>query len=279
MNEENLYTFKARDQTYLQYYFYGENSKEKPTIVFIHGITAELHHIQQFALKIKTEVNVIIPLLRGYDPTLKRGDLYYIGQYDDDLEDLEIYLREGGIHNLYWVGHSMGCGNLYRYLEKGCSKGTGIIFLSPFFHPSLPVYRFNQQSDQEEDQLFEVKFYKSIILYTLHRFKIGLLNRAKIATIPDDFHQDRKLTLSFRLLFSRFPVENNLKSLHNSKLPLFMMIGEEDEITDSSKMCDLWRDITNHPFTVEQGEDHNSIISSDNTIIKVKNWIKDIQES
>ncbi|WP_345238998.1 alpha/beta hydrolase [Pontibacillus salipaludis] len=279
MVEEKVWTFKARDEADLQYYFYSEgNEKNKPTIIFIHGITAELHHIRQFASKAKKEVNVIIPILRGYHPTLIRGDLQYKGQYDDDLEDLCLYLQSIDLQNVYWCGHSMGCGNLLRVLKKETvSKlSEGFIFLSPFFHPTLPVYNFQNSSNKDLNDIYELKLLKSILLYTLHQFKVQIFSKTKVVKVPDDFHENKLLHLSFRLMISRIPDARMLNTLYKSKIPLFMMIGDEDEVTDATKLAEWWKGRTNHPYKMQKGHNHNTIISEDSNVYEVIDWVKTI---
>ncbi|WP_232324763.1 alpha/beta hydrolase [Halobacillus mangrovi] len=129
-------TYVARDFTKLQYVRHEPiDKRSNVAVILIHGITAELSHQEKFADALKIEGDVFLPILRGYDQMSKRGDLDYMGHYDDDLFDFIHFVKKKGYEKLIVIGHSMGCANILRLLNKNKNIADRIVFVSPFFSP------------------------------------------------------------------------------------------------------------------------------------------------
>ena len=80
-----------------------------PLVVVLHGSSAFGASYADLALSInKMGAEVILPDLRGHGSHAeKRGDVDYIGQYEDDLQDLLNHARKPD-QNVVFVGHSSG---------------------------------------------------------------------------------------------------------------------------------------------------------------------------
>ena len=143
--------------------------------------------------------------------------------------------------------------------------------ISPFFHPSLKVYN---QSSEGDDDIYEINYKRIILLYTLFRFKIPFWYQSKVAIVPNEYDANRPLKLSFRLLISRFPNRLDQSFFKERERSLITLIGEKDEVTDSTKLKQLWCKHSKAPFYEFEGEDHNSIHYNNQVIDIIGTWLK-----
>ncbi|WP_154655168.1 alpha/beta hydrolase [Pontibacillus halophilus] len=271
--------YTAHDKRSLPYRWYKKHQHKQTDSVWVvvHGITAEMRALHDFGMHLKEVGDVVVPTLRGYDLGHPRGDIPMVGTYDRDLEALLNQLRQKGYSRVYWVGHSMGCANLLRLLSYNRDFGDGYVFLSPFFHPSLQVYRRPEGNGQEEG--YELKMKKIFLLYFLNRFNIARWSHEKVATIPDEFDEASTLSLSFRLLVSRFVPSIPKDFFSRIEKPIIAAIGSEDEVTDSSKLHKWWKKQTNHLYVELPEEDHNSLLKSKKTVELLEDWAMTMNNS
>jgi non-heme chloroperoxidase len=136
----------------LQFVFHESGKRQaKYAIILIHGITAELSHHKKFAQALKVEADVFLPILRGYDQLNKRGDLTYIGHYDNDLFDFIHHIKKMGYKKMILAGHSMGCANILRLLNQNRNIADQFVsFLLFFIHPFLFIKTMQQHSSRRK---------------------------------------------------------------------------------------------------------------------------------
>ena len=129
-------TFVTRDGETLFARRYGPASG--PAILFLHGVassSAALNHAAGL-LQAATGAEVITPDLRGHgESSGARFDADYIGQYEDDLEDLVRALRdEDPARRVFIGGHSMGGGIALRFaLKEDAPEVAGYVLFAPNF--------------------------------------------------------------------------------------------------------------------------------------------------
>ncbi|MYL48547.1 alpha/beta fold hydrolase [Halobacillus litoralis] len=263
MTEPHWSSHIARDFTRLQYAVLKKSaSSAKEAIIIIHGITAEFHHHEAFADECLRESDIYFPVLRGYDQSPKRGDIDYIGQYDDDLFDFIHFIEKKGYEKVTLAGHSMGCANLLRLIQKNKSAASEYLFIAPFFHPTLPVYReeATEKSSDRTDVDYTVFDKKVMLLMTLYKMNFHQFNDRTVAEIPDEFNKSEKLTLSFRLLASRFLEKIPPELLKDIKDKVSIYVGSEDEVLLHDEFQRYVKDHWNVDVTIIQGTDHNHIL-------------------
>ncbi|GEN53998.1 alpha/beta hydrolase [Halobacillus faecis] len=255
-------SYIARDFTRLQYAVLKERASAKEAIIIIHGITAEFHHHEGFADECTRDADIYFPVLRGYDQSLKRGDIDYIGQYDDDLFDFLHFIEKKGYEKVTLVGHSMGCANLLRLIQKNKTAASEYLFIAPFFHPTLPVYHEDatEQSSDRTDVDYTVFDKRVMLLMTLYKMNIHRFNNRTVAEIPDEFNKSEKLTLSFRLLASRFLEKIPPELLNDVKDRISIYVGSKDEVLLHEEFKRYAKEQWNVPVCIIQGTDHNHIL-------------------
>ncbi|MFG6148767.1 alpha/beta hydrolase [Halobacillus sp. B23F22_1] len=253
--------YTARDFSSLPYvHFKNETLTNNRAFIMIHGVTAEVDHHEEMAVTYQAGGDTFLPILRGYDNHPK-GDLDYIGQYDDDLFDFIHFVRKQGFTEIILAGHSMGCANLLRLIHKNIHAADSYVFFAPYFHPRLPVYQ-----DDANDQFkpgthvgYKVYSKKAALLNVLQKTGINWWNNRTVAIIPDEFNREADVHLTFRLLISRF-----LEPLSNDKMPekMITFVGADDEVIVPSNLQDWHEKMFKQKVMIIPEEDHNHLLHS-----------------
>lgn len=139
-----LRSYTARDGVELSYRSYSSGRDDAPLLVFVHG--SGWHGLAYDGLARAIAENgaadVVLPDLRGHGANPKRrGDVDYIGQFEDDLADLIAILRKPG-QKLVIGGHSSGGGLAIRFAggQYGATLDAAVL-LAPYLHYRAPTVR------------------------------------------------------------------------------------------------------------------------------------------
>lgn len=115
-----------------------------PLVVMIHGSGWHGMQFEGLAAKMSAVADVLVPDLRGHGVTpARRGDVDYIGQFDDDLAELIAAKAKPG-QKVILLGHSSGGGLVVRFAGGAHRRLIqGAVLLAPFLHHSAPTTRKN----------------------------------------------------------------------------------------------------------------------------------------
>lgn len=119
---------------------------DQPLAVFVHGSGWHGGQFDGLAAKIAADglADVLVPDLRGHgvNPE-RRGDIDYIGQFEDDLAALIGATKKPG-QKVVMIGHSSGGGLVVRMAggEHGAAMDHAIL-LAPFLKYNAPTTREN----------------------------------------------------------------------------------------------------------------------------------------
>jgi len=137
-----LQRYPARDGEQLAFRLY--ESSADTILIFLHGSSyhgAGYHRLAE-AISTGGAAKVILPNLRGhYLSGRRRGDVDYIGQYEDDIADLVGFLRAQGLPGpILLGGHSSGGGLAIRF-AGGAHRAlvSGFVLLAPIIPVSAAI--------------------------------------------------------------------------------------------------------------------------------------------
>jgi len=143
----NISSIKVRDGSDIFYRHYlADNNSINYVAILVHGSSANsksLHLMSDFLSKNGIEIYSLD--VRGHGNAGKKGTIEYIGQLEDDLEDLVAYINLNTKNKkLALVGFSSGGGFALRVASEELSKYfDSFIALSPMISPYAPTYRKN----------------------------------------------------------------------------------------------------------------------------------------
>ena len=141
-----LQPYTARDGTQLQYRSYSSGRDDAPLLVFIHGSGWHSLAYDGLARAIAASgaADVVLPDLRGHgEHPQRRGDIDYIGQFEDDLADLIAVVRKPD-QKLVIGGHSSGGGLAIRFCGGAYGEmADGAVLLAPYLNYKAPTVRPN----------------------------------------------------------------------------------------------------------------------------------------
>ncbi|WP_421859094.1 alpha/beta hydrolase [Oricola sp.] len=227
-----LETFTARDGTELLYRSYASGREGAPLLVFVHGSGWHGLAYDGLARRIAEAgaADVVLPDLRGHgvNPE-RRGDIDYIGQYEDDLSDLILQVRKIS-QSIVIAGHSSGGGLAIR-LTAGAygDMFAGAILIAPYVHHEAPSMRPDSGG-------WAQPFIRRIIgLVMLNNVGVTALNGLPViqfafpqSVLDGPLGQTATTSYSFRLNTSYAPRNDYLSEI--AALPPFLLIaGAEDE--------------------------------------------------
>ncbi len=218
--------YQARDGAKLAYRSYpAVNAKQK--VVLIHGSSAggsSMHVLAEYLQQ--KGMDVYVPDMRGHGQSGHKGDIEYVGQLEDDLEDFTNQLLKGE-KKLSLVGFSAGGGFVLRF-ASGSRQDLfdRYITLAPFIRYDAPTAR-PQNSQWAKASV--PRILAITILGPAGRKWLGHLPVIAFGVNPDTA-QYQTSTYSYRL-WSNFALHYNYSdALKAIKKPLTVIVGEKDEL-------------------------------------------------
>lgn len=239
-----LETWRARDGASLGYRTYAAPTSGT-VLVLLHGSAWHGAYFAPLARELARSdaATVITPDLRGHGPApQRRGDCDYIGQLEDDLEDLLRHLRKTRAPaRLVLGGHSSGGALALRYLDGTTTREPvdAHLLLAPYLGPDAPATR--RGSGGWAYPLLPVLIPVAI----LTGMGVKCVARAKVIyfRMPRDVRDGTEtLWYSFRLLQSMNPRAIDAKHLAPlAEKPTLVLVGADDEAFYAEKFASAFQ--------------------------------------
>jgi non-heme chloroperoxidase len=237
-----LKRYQARDGEALAYRLYESPSNR--ILIFIHGSSYHGggYHLLASAISADGGAKVVLPNLRGhYQSGRRRGDVDYIGQLEDDIDDLIHSLRAQGFTGPITLGgHSSGGGLAIRFAGGAyASEVSNYLLLSPI----IPLSKATRQGDAGGWAILH--WNRLYGLLALNAVGITGFNGLPIVTFnkpPEFWNGTETLSYSYRLNASYHPrprYHNDIKALAARTL---VLVGDKDEAVDPRALRELIAD-------------------------------------
>ena len=264
---------EMRDGTRLFAQRYGVNTDT--VVIWLHGITSESGDMAKGAKAFSDQTNttVITPDLRGHAKSGGESyDVDYIGQYEQDLNDLMAWADESlGAKRVLLAGHSMGGGIVLRHgLLKDKRQPDGYLLLAPSFGEA-PTQRQGGSTDTSAYVHFNNKRLFGLIL--LNIVGIQWLDHLPVlyfneATGVSDY--------SYRAVLSGQPIRPDTAdiALQNIVAPLLVIVGENDAIFLADQYADFVSANSDGKTIVIPELDHNQVVDHPKAVEVMVEWYK-----
>lgn len=271
-----IQSYQTRDNTSLSYRYYPAESEN--VIVLIHGSGWHSTYFLPLAKSISrnNDAHVYTPDLRGHgiDPET-RGDIKYINQLEDDIDDLVNYIKVKHKNAKIIIGgHSSGGGLAVRYAGSRYGRYVdAYLLLSPYLKYNSPTIRKNSGG------WTSVHMPRIVGLSMLNNIGITYFNKLDVIdfNMPKEYRDGTEtLTYSYRLN-TGFAPRNYKKDLTSLNQKLLVIAGSADE---SFKAEEFLPEISKYKPDVEvailDDVSHMGVVVGEEVRPVLNKWLKDI---
>ncbi len=278
--ESQPYRFLMRDGKYLYAQKFPKESNL--TIIVLHGVLSNSLEMNFVSGMLRKTLNAEVYALdlRGHGKSDgKPGDVDYIGQYEDDLEDVINSIRkERADEKIILAGHSMGGGIELRFALKKDHPGVdGYLLFAPLLGQNTPTFRKNQDdadtSAKNNQPFMKIDFPRIIGLKMLNSIGVRKYNYLPVLffNLPKEVPLNR---YSYRSDMSMAP-DDYKAGLHAIKKPLFVLVGSNDEVFDAAAFVTAIRKYSEGKVVILKNQTHNGIIHTKEELPLIRNWAEE----
>jgi non-heme chloroperoxidase len=250
--------YTARDGAKLAYRSYIA-SQPKKTVVLIHGSSAGSTSMHALAEYLQGQsITVYVPDMRGHGESGNKGDIAYIGQLEDDLEDfVNDVLKDK--KNITLVGFSAGGGFALRVAGSDRQNlFERYLLLAPFIRYDAPTTKpdNNRWAEASVPRIIGIS-----VLGPLGEKWFGHLPVLAFAIDPKSA-QYQTATYSYRLWSNFGPHYNYKGDMKKAQKPIAVLVGKDDELFYPQKYLPIFAASQPHAeITIVPDIGHITLIS------------------
>jgi pimeloyl-ACP methyl ester carboxylesterase len=267
----------ARDGKSIFAHRFGSDTST--SIIFMHGVASTGAAMEKGArlLHETTGAEVITPDFRGHGQSDgKPFDVEYIGQYEDDLEDIINYIkRERPTNRFIIAGHSMGGGVAMRYaLKEDAPVPYAYLLLAPNFGEGP-----TQRSDKDVDEK-KAKDASSFVHFDVRRM-IGIILLNSVGIHDFDYlpilyfnNPLKVMEYTYRAVMSAQPIRPKTSdiALQSVKSPLLVIVGSDDEVFEVANFESYVSENSHGKTVIIPGLTHESVFNDMSTYKIIAEW-------
>jgi alpha-beta hydrolase superfamily lysophospholipase len=223
----SLSRYKARDGSSLAFRYYAPGSgTPRGSVVLVHGSSASSQSMHSMAKAFAAAGYAAYALdVRGHGDSGARGDIAYVGQLDDDLEDFMRAVAPASPATL--VGFSSGGGFALR-IAGGSRQDlfASYLLLSPFISQEAPTYRAGGGG------WVNVGLPRYIAIAVLDRFGIRAFGHLPVVryALNDEAKKSLTPSYSFNLAQNFRPRADYDATIRAISRPVRVIAGRDDEL-------------------------------------------------
>ncbi len=276
----NLRRYPARDGEQLAYRIYDSTADR--ILIFIHGSSyhGAGYHALASAISLGGAAKVVLPNLRGhYQSGRHRGDVEYVGQFEDDLDDLIKFLRtEHHDGPITLGGHSSGGGLAIRFAGGPHAQDVSSYLLLAPIIPRSPAVKGGTAGGWANlywRRLFGLLALNAIGMHGFNGLSIVDFNK------PAKFWDGTEtLSYSYRLNVSYHPRNNYQADLRALPEHTLVLIGANDAAVDADALRSLMAaDAPRAEVKILTGISHFGIFSDPGALDVAAGWLGGLPEN
>lgn len=253
--------------------YYSEN---KDVLILIHGSGSESRYLAGLARSMAEAkiATVLTPDLRGHgESDGRRGDIDYIGQLENDTEDLIKYSKqELGARKIMLAGHSSGGGFVLRFIgNPENTKVDKAIMLAPYLGYDAPTVKPNSGG------WVAVALKRIVGLSMLNYLGIRTLNDLPVLFFNRPEAYDDKLQVpsySFRMTIN-FTPKDYREDIKRIDTPCLVLVGEQDESFYPEQFQPAFEPAKRFVKTeIVDSTRHLDLVTRPETFKRIEEWLK-----
>ena len=256
-----LTRFSARDGTELAYRHYPARGPSSGKVaILVHGSSGSSPAVHALADALAARgVETYAPDIRGHGGSGTRGDIAFIGQLENDLEDLVAAVRTTSPNEpLILLGHSAGGGFALRIASSPIgSKFARTVLLAPYLGYDAPTNRPDSGGWASADVP------RVLALMALRRLGIDCCEALPTLAFAVPANSEAMLapTYSYRLM-RNFATRGYRSDFAATTTPVTLISGAADELMLADKYADAVHAVApSVEVRLIEGVDHMGIVS------------------
>jgi non-heme chloroperoxidase len=263
-----LVTYRARDGANLSYRVYpGQPGKSDQVVVLIHGSAGSSQDMHRMAVELEQESGstVLVPDVRGHGANRPHGDVTYLGQLDDDMEDFMQAMKPAHPGKKWTLlGFSSGAGFVLRI--SGDPQGKEFdryILLSPFLRYDAPTARQEAAKPNDDAHWYSVSIKRIVGLSILGSFGIHHFDGLPVISFPvPDNIESVTASYSLRMQENFEPHKDYRADIRKSQRPMLVFVGSADELLFPDQFAPVFdAERPDVPVTILPGMTHSDMIT------------------
>jgi|GEM_PF-126847 len=276
-----LDTYSARDGAKLHLRRYESATTTDTYFILIHGSGWHGQQFLQMASTIANSsvANVVTPDLRGHGESPQiRGDINYMGQFEDDIRDLiTLIKKENSASKIILGGHSSGGGLVARYLGGPYGQTVdAAILIAPYLKYNAPTTRENSGGWARPltRRIIGLSMLNSIGITAFNDLPVIQFNMPQ-EVLDGPLGHTATLNYSYRLNTSFAPRDDYEADLKAMTQPFLLLAGSRDEAFIADKYEEVISQQTKSgAYVILHGLSHLQIAQSDKSSQAIIDWIK-----
>lgn len=269
--------YHARDHAKLTYRYYPSLSNN--LMIILHGSGYHSRYLYKIAKSVSHNhiAQVVTPDLRGHGSrAIKRGDVDYIGQLDDDLDDfVQFCIATYRPKNIFVAGHSSGGGLALRLMGNQMRRqADGYILLAPYFAHDAPTT--NQKSHWAKPALPKVVF-----AHILNGFGLHWLDHSVTIefNLPQKYRDGSETLAYTHALITSFSPSDYERDLRNTTKKTLVVVGENDEAMNAAEYQKVLPQNASIELSVLPKIDHMGIVTNKHSATLIGSWLNKIGDA
>lgn len=249
-------------------------SDNKDVLILIHGSGSESRYLANLADSIaKANIaTVLTPDMRGHGRNSgERGDIDFIGQLENDIEDLIQFSKENlGANRIILAGHSSGAGFVLRFIgNPENSKVDRAILLAPYLGHDAPTVKPSSGGwvKVAMKRIIGISMLNNVGLNVFNNLPVLFFNR------PESLNDTLQVpSYSFNMTIN-FNPKNYKNEIKNINIPCLVLVGKQDESFYPDRFPAAFA--TAKKFVhlrILEGVKHLDIVKSQQTFEIIKEW-------
>jgi len=271
--EKQEHWIKMRDHSNLFSKIYPGESET--VLILIHGSGSESRYLKTCAGTISQDnvATVITPDLRGHGRNLKnQPDINYIGQLENDIEDLVTYAKDSlNAKKVVLAGHSSGGGLVLRYIaNEKLTKVDKAIMIAPYLGHDAPTMK------PSSGGWVTVGIKRWVGLSMLNAIGIENYNEKPVLFFNrpaayEDSLQNKSYSYRMAVNFAPKNYEEDIANLRTNSL---VLVGSEDESFYHDKFEEVYSPAYKFVDTqIIQNVNHLNIVKNSEVLEKIEQYI------
>lgn len=204
----------------------------------------------------------------------ERGNVDYVGQYEDDLADTIDAIRANHPdHELIVLGYSMDGAIALRHAAQDNETVDRYVLLAPNLGQDAPTANTGEAPEPNPDvePFFQIHIPRIIGIAMYEQMGIRIFNGlpTMFFNLPDPFVS----SYSYNAMMNSTP-DDYVASFNAIDVPLLVIVGSNDETMQADAFPDMMAEVApDGELHIITGNNHGSVRYSDEFIDAVQDWL------